>query len=93
MPNNNKFVLYILISLLNLIVSCLVLVLPLNAMMQWKQMLHEEGDLSLHMSIIVSYIKMIPSSWLFMIASFCIYRVSFFFFFLFLKFFKVQNIN
>lgn len=78
MPNNKKLVLYVLVSPLILILSCLILALPLNAIMQWKLMLHNEGTFSLDMSIIVSYIKIIPSSWLFTIVPFCIYKVSFF---------------
>ncbi|KAL7322964.1 hypothetical protein PS15p_210932 [Mucor circinelloides] len=70
MSNNNNLGLYLIASPIILIVSCLVLVLPINAIMQWKHMLHDGVNFSVDMSNIVSYMQMIPSSWLILITSF-----------------------
>lgn len=76
MLNNNNLGLYLIASPVVLIVTCLVLVLPVNAIMQWKHMLHAEVDFSTDMSSIASYLQMIPLSWVFIIATLCTYKVS-----------------
>ncbi|KAK4517780.1 glutamate--ammonia ligase [Mucor velutinosus] len=76
MSNNNNLGLYLIASPVVLVVSCLVMVLPVNAIMQWKHMLHDEVDFSINMSNMASYMQMIPSSWLFIIASLCTYKAA-----------------
>ncbi|GAN03628.1 hypothetical protein MAM1_0044c03083 [Mucor ambiguus] len=74
MSNNNNLGLYLIAFPVVLIVLCLVLVLPANAIMQWKHLLHDEVKFSIDMSNMTSYIQMIPPSWLFIIASLCTYK-------------------
>ncbi|KAL9540963.1 hypothetical protein MBANPS3_009393 [Mucor bainieri] len=74
MSNNNNLGLYLIASPVVLIILCLVLVLPVNAIMQWKHMLHDEVNFSIDISNMTSYMQMIPSSWLFIIASLCTYK-------------------